>query len=111
MRARGNGSGQQECNSGGGRGMDALLVDALASATKSHESGNGSGLPSFKALLLAGALVTGGLIAGLADASVVISRGTITSGDETGGLFGFPTATTSLVGEAYTLRVTYSGLG
>jgi hypothetical protein len=71
----------------------------------------------FKALLLASTLLTGGLMAGPANAApstypaVVTTTGTITSGSETGGLFGLPVGTTSLVGDSYTLSVSYDYLG
>ena len=69
-------------------------------------AGNGQrgagGRTIFKALLLTSALLTGGLMAGPANATLTITTaGTITSGTETGGLFGLPTAGTSLVGDSY----------
>jgi len=67
----------------------------------------------FKALLLAGVLAAGGLTGRPAEAySVrVATSGTITSGSEAGGAFGLPAGTTSLVGDLYTLSVTYDFLG
>jgi hypothetical protein len=66
----------------------------------------------FKALLLTSALLTGGLMAGPANAGyagvAVTTAGTITSGSETGGLFGLPTASTSLAGDSYSLTVIYN---
>jgi hypothetical protein len=92
--------------------MKPRYFDALASASKSNEPGEGRpGRTFVKAFLLVGALLGGGLIES-ADASLLITTtGTISSGSETGGLFGLPTATTSLVGASYTLTVGYNGLG
>jgi hypothetical protein len=92
--------------------MKSRIVDALASATKFNQPGEASsGRTLVKALLLVGALLGGGLVQP-ADASLLITTtGTISSGSETGGLFGLPTATTSLIGASYTLMVSYSSLG
>jgi hypothetical protein len=63
---------------------------------------------TFRALLLASALVTGGLMAGPANADVTITTtGTIASGTETGGLFGLASGTQNLAGDAYTLTALY----
>jgi PEP-CTERM motif len=92
--------------------MNPLPVDALASATKLNQPGDGAGRTFFKALLLVSMLLTGGLPAQPADASLLITTtGTITSGSETGGLFGLPSSITSLVGDRYTLIVKYDSLG
>ena len=65
----------------------------------------------FRALLLVSTLLSGGLAAQPADASLLITTtGTITSGSETGGLFGLPDATTPLTG-SYTLTAYYNNLG
>jgi len=42
---------------------------------------------------------------------LITTTGTITSGSETGGLFGLPTAATSLVGDSYTLEAVFDSLG
>ena len=74
--------------------------------------GTGAGPTFFKALLLVSMLLTGGLSAQPAAAGLLISTtGTIMSGDETGGLFGLPDATTDLTGYSYTLIVNYDNLG
>src|SRR5450631_2557718 len=92
--------------------MNLPSVDALASATKPNQPGDGAGRTFFKALLLVSVLLSGGLLAQPADASLLITTtGTITSGSETGGLFGLPSGTTSLVGDSYTLIVKYNSLG
>jgi hypothetical protein len=92
--------------------MNPLSVDALASATKPNQPGDGAGRTFFKALLLVSTLLTGGLAVQPAAASLLITTtGTITSGSETGGLFGLPNAMTSLVGDSYTLIVKYNSLG
>lgn len=92
--------------------MNLLSVYALASAARPRQPGDGAGRTFFKALLLASALLGGGLAAGPADASLTITTtGTITSGSETGGLFGLPVSMTSLVGDSYTLVVHYNYLG
>src|SRR4051794_10516171 len=89
--------------------MNPLSVDALASATKPEQPADVTGPTFFKALLLATMLLTGGLAAQPAAAGLLITTtGTITSGSETGGLFGLPTTTTSLVGFSYTLLVSYN---
>jgi hypothetical protein len=92
--------------------MKPLSVDALALATKASQPGNGAGWTFFKALLLVSTLLSGGLAAGPADAFLVVTTsGTISSGSESGGLFGLPTGTTSLDGDSYTLIVEFDGLG
>src|ERR1017187_7782881 len=91
--------------------MNPRSVDALASATKPNQTGDGAGRTFFKALLLASTLLSGGLAVGPADAFLLITTtGTITSGSETGGLFGLARST-SLVGDSYTLIVNYANLG
>jgi polygalacturonase len=85
--------------------MNPLSVDAFAFPTKPSQPGVGAGRTLFKALLVS-ALLGGSLAAQAADADrLITTTGTITSGSETGGLFGLPTATTSLVGYSYTLIV------
>ncbi len=42
---------------------------------------------------------------------LITTSGTIISGSETGGLFGLPSAATSLAGDSYTLAVNYNSLG
>jgi len=91
--------------------MNPLTVDALASATEPNQPGDGAARTFFKLLLLVSTLLSGALAAGPAESLVITTTGTITSGSETGGLFGLPTATTSLVGASYTLIVSYSRLG
>ena len=67
----------------------------------------------FNALLRLSTLLIGGLIAVPANAGafLITTTGTITSGSETGGLFGLPDATTSLVGYTYTLTAGYDSPG
>jgi hypothetical protein len=85
--------------------MNPLSVDAFASPTKPSQPGVGAGRTLIKALLVS-ALLGGGIAAQSADADwLITTTGTITSGSETGGLFGLPAATTSLVGDSYTLIV------
>src|SRR5271155_1337092 len=92
--------------------MKPLSVGALASATKPNQPGDGADRTFFKALLLVGTLLGGGLAVQVADANLLVTTtGTITSGSETGGLFGLPSTTTSLVGESYTLIAEYEDLG
>jgi hypothetical protein len=92
--------------------MNPRSVDAFASATKPNQLGDGAGRTFFKALLLASTLLSGGLAAGPADAFLMITTtGTITSGSETGGLFGLSTGPTSLAGDSYTLIVNFDSLG
>jgi hypothetical protein len=71
--------------------MKPRFVNALASATKPIQPGDGySGRTFFKALLLAGTLLSGGLAIQPADASLVITTtGTIISGSETGEAWSF----------------------
>ncbi len=89
--------------------MNSPSVDPLASITKPRD---GAGLTFFKALLLASTLLGGGLAFQPADAGLLITTaGMITAGSETGGLFGLPISTTSLVGQSYTLRVEFDNLG
>src|SRR4051794_26966951 len=89
--------------------MDPLCV--RASAANPTLTGDRSRLMFLKPLLLIIALLCGALTASPAGAYLVTTTGTITSGTETGGLFGLPTATTSLAGDSYTLIVNYAGLG
>jgi hypothetical protein len=91
--------------------MKPLSVDALVSAIKPNPPVDGAGRTLFKALLLVSILVTGGLSAQPAAASLVVTTGTIASGSETGGLFGLPSDTTDLAGLSYTLIVGFDGLG
>jgi hypothetical protein len=92
--------------------MTPLSVHVLASTAKGTQPHDGAGRTFFKALLLVCALVSGGLAVQPADASLLITTsGTISAGSETGGLFGLPVATTSLVGDSYTLIVKYNNLG
>jgi len=89
--------------------MNSLSVDPLASVTK---PGDGARWTFFRTLLLASTLLSGGFAAQPADASLLITTtGTITSGSETGGLFGLPVAMTSLNGDSYILRVQFDNLG
>jgi hypothetical protein len=91
--------------------MNPISVGAAAPATKPNQPGRGAGRTFVKALLLVGTLLGGGLAAVPAHASLQITTtGTITSGSETGGLFGLPDATTNLTG-SYILTVTYDNLG
>lgn len=93
--------------------MNLFEIDAMASATEPTQPGAGGGRTLFKALLLVSTLLSGGLMALPADAGEmsVTTTGIITSGSETGGLFGLPTANTSLMGLGYTLSVAYGSLG
>lgn len=92
--------------------MNLRSVDARVSATKPNQSGERAGRTSFKALLLVGMFLTGGLATPSADASLLIkTTGTIASGSETGGLFGLPSGTTDLTGDSYTLIVEFDSLG
>jgi hypothetical protein len=79
-------------------------------SAKPDQSGSlSSGL--FKGLLVAATIVSGAVAAEPADASYFITTGTITSGSETGGLFGLPTGTTDLTGDSYSLIVRFDSLG
>jgi hypothetical protein len=93
--------------------MSPIWVDAVASATEGVSPGDGGSRTLFKALLLVSTLLSGGLMALPADAGemLITTTGTITSGSETGGVFGLPTATTSLVGDTYTLSAYFGSLG
>jgi hypothetical protein len=95
--------------------MNIALNDELSPAAGDGHRGYGS-RNIFRALLLTSTLLSGGLIAEQADAAllyplVVTTTGTVTSGTETGGLFGLSSGTGSLVGQAYTLSVEFAGLG
>ncbi len=92
--------------------MCPIRVDAVASATESVSPGDGGGRTFFKALLLVSTLLSGGLLADPADAGemLITTTGTITSGTETGGLFGLG-ASASLVGFSYTLEAYFGSLG
>jgi hypothetical protein len=90
--------------------MSPIQIDALASEAEHVQPGE-AGRTFFKALLLVSTLLSGGLMALPADASeIVTTTGVITSGSETGGLFGLPTTTTALAG-TYTLTEYFSSLG
>jgi len=90
--------------------MNPIRINELESAAERDQTGGGS-WTFFKTLLLASTLMSGGLLARPADAqNVVTTTGTITSGSETGGLFGLPMTTTSLDGDSYTLAITYDEL-
>lgn len=91
--------------------MNPRRIDVLALAGDADQPGNG-GRAFFKALLLATTLASGGLMALPADAAdmLITTTGIISSGSETGGLFGLPTANTPLSG-TYTLSVNYDYLG
>ena len=95
--------------------MKPISVGSRARARTRDQPANGAGRSCFKPLLLASVLLSGGLAVQPANAAptnmVITTAGTITSGSETGGLFGLPSATTSLVGDSYTLAVDYSSLG
>jgi hypothetical protein len=93
--------------------MNPTSGGASAPATMRNQPAHGTGRAFFKALLLAGMLLGGGLAARPASAAdlLITTTGTIASGSETGGLFGLPSATTSLVGDKYTLAVNYNSLG
>ena len=89
--------------------MSPLSVGALASVTKPNQPGDGAARIFFNALLLASALLGGGLAAGPADAGLTITTtGTIMSGTASGGLFG---GATNLANDPYTLIVHYDYLG
>lgn len=91
--------------------MKPVSVDALASTTKPRQPRD-SGDWTFFVVLLASALLSGGLAVQPAHASLLITTtGTIASGSETGGLFGLPTSPTSLADKSYTLIVRYDFLG
>jgi hypothetical protein len=93
--------------------MSPIGIDAMASASECVSPGDGGGRAIFKALLLLSTLLSGGLATLPAYAAniQIVTTGTITSGTETGGLFGLPVASTSLVGDSYTLIVNYDNLG
>lgn len=93
--------------------MSPIRVDTGASATEGVSPGDGGSRTLLKALLLVSTLLSGGLMALPADAGemLITTTGTISSGSETGGLFGLPTATTSLVGDTYTLSAYFGSLG
>jgi hypothetical protein len=92
--------------------MNPIRVDAVASATERVPPSDSGGGAFFKALLLVSTLLSGGLAALPADAAdmLITTTGTVTSGTETGGLFGLG-ATGSLAGQNYTLAVNYDYLG
>src|SRR5579863_3689349 len=93
--------------------MNSISVGASAPAIKPNQSADGTKRSLCKALLLASVLLGGGLAAQPANAAdlLITTTGTITNGSETGGLFGLPSAATSLGGDRYTLAVNYNGLG
>ncbi len=87
-----------------------MPVDAVASDSGPVQPDAGEGRRFFKALLLMSTLLSGGLAALPAEAQITITTvGTITSGSETGGLFGLPSATTPLSG-TYSLSVEFLSL-
>jgi hypothetical protein len=92
--------------------MSPIRIDAPASSAE-HVQPSDTSRTIFKALLLVSTLLSGGLMALPADAGemLITTTGTITAGSETGGLFGLPTATTSLVGDTYTLSTFFGSLG
>jgi hypothetical protein len=93
-------------------GLFRSWLGSLSSITKPDQPCDRAGRTFFKALLLVSTLLGCGLAAGAADASLLITTtGTISSGSETGGLFGLPTSPTSLAGDGYTLVVRYDSLG
>jgi|SRR5580658_5783339 hypothetical protein len=94
--------------------MNIALNAELSPAAGDGHRGFGS-RNIFRTLLLTSTLLSGGLIAEQADAAllyplVVTTTGTVTSGTETGGLFGLG-ASGNLAGQAYTLSVEFAGLG
>jgi hypothetical protein len=91
--------------------MSSMQNDVLALARAPDEPSNGNRI-SLKVLLLATTLVGCGMMALPADAGELLltTTGDITSGTETGALFGMPAATTGLTG-TYTLSVLYDYLG
>ena len=95
--------------------MNPISVGVSAPAIKPNQLAGGAGRSVFKVLLLASVLLGGGLATLPADAAdtdmLITTTGTIRSGSETGGLFGLPSATTSLAGDSYTLAVNYNNLG
>ncbi len=92
--------------------MNPLSVGAFASVATQPDDRAGRAFSLFKALLLVSALLGGGLAGRAADASLLIeTTGTITSGSETGGLFGLGAGPTDLTGDSYTLLVEFDGLG
>jgi hypothetical protein len=92
--------------------MNFPSVYALARVAKPRRTVDRADTTFFTSLLLVSALLCGGLAAQRADARLLITTtGTITTGTQTGGLFGMPSGTTSLVGDSYTLLVEYDGLG
>src|SRR5437773_8640047 len=92
--------------------MNPISVVTLASAIKPNQPGDGVDRTLFKALFLVSMLLSGGLATQPADARLLVTTiGTISSGSETGGLFGLPSSPTTLVGRSYTLLVDYDNLG
>ncbi|HTS20690.1 MAG TPA: PEP-CTERM sorting domain-containing protein [Casimicrobiaceae bacterium] len=93
--------------------MSLLSIDAFASEPESNPPGHGATGILFKALLLAGTLLCGAFATFPASANLVVitTTGMITSGTETGGLFGLPDATTDLTGDSYTMIVEFDNTG
>jgi hypothetical protein len=93
--------------------MSRIRIDPLTSATLSVSTREGGGRATFRALLTACTMLSGALMAAPADAGPfeITTTGTINSGSESGGLFGLPTATTSLAGDSYTLVAEFDDLG
>ncbi len=97
--------------------MHPVSVGASAPAAKANQPGDGAGRTLVKALVLVSTLLSGGLMAEPVDAGPAVypaairTTGTITSGSESGGLFGLPVASTSLAGDSESLTVRSDRLG
>jgi hypothetical protein len=90
----------------------ARMVDWVISTCDRCQSKNGVGGKMKTRVGIAIAVAVLGFTApASADELLVTTTGTIASGSETGGLFGLPTASTSLAGDSYTLEVTFDSLG
>jgi hypothetical protein len=91
--------------------MNPKRISGLAATTRRHGRG-GNGRTLFKALLLVSTLLGAGLTAQPAHAYLgITTTGTITSGTDTGNLFGLGTSTNDLAGQSYMLFVSYDNLG
>jgi PEP-CTERM motif len=92
--------------------MNLAWIDASPLADESDQPASGGGT-CFRALLLGTTMAIGGMMASPADANqfLVTTTGVITSGSESGGLFGLGAGPTSLVGATYTLSVGFDYLG
>ena len=93
--------------------MNPITVEVSTPATRSNQPPGRTGRAVCKALLVVGTLLSAGeLVVQPADAAdlLITTTGTITSGSETGDLFGLGT-TASLVGDSYTLAVKFNSLG